>query len=478
MTHTDQRHPPLGAALHLGSEFPRLNPGDVVGRYRIVERIGEGGMAEVFRATLQGELGYQKQVVLKLVLPEHAADDEYIDMFLDECRLVAGLSHPNLPQTYELGRHEGRHFLAMEYVNGVSLGRMVKRARELGFRLPVDVTLKLVGQLLECLQYVHGVAADDGRPMNIVHRDVSPGNLLVTDDGFIKLLDFGIARARLQAHRTAAGQVKGKMGFMSPEQSRGEPVDLRTDLYATGTLLYLLTLGVGPFEHLSDLFAVVRACAMGDFRPPRALEPDLDEELERIMLKALALSAVDRYGSAGSMLDALEALALKLRVMPSSRGVARVMHELFPERVPAPRVVRRRSSVSQPVVLPPPVPPPLPPRPPADSLEEPPTAVAAPSATRPVPPVDTADEQATARARSAVRRSAALFSDDDLVSTETAREGFQAPVDPVKRWPRHVVAAIAAGALLLLGLGLWALTPADPPPAPPIPVPHFRPPRK
>lgn len=464
MTNTDQnRRPPPSEALHLASEFPSLNPGDVVGRYSIVERVGEGGMAEVFRATLQGEWGYQKQVVLKLVLPHLASDDEYVEMFLDECRLVAGLSHPNLPQTFDLGRHEGRHFLAMEYVNGVSLGRIVKRARERSSRLPLDVTLKVVGQLLECLSYVHGVAAADGRPMRIVHRDVSPGNLLVTDDGTVKLLDFGIARARVQAHRTAAGQVKGKMGFMSPEQSRGEAVDLRTDLYATGTLLYLLTLGLGPFEHLNDLFQVMRACAAGDFPAPRALQPDLDEELERIMLKALALSATDRYGSAGSMLDALEALALKLRVMPSSRAVARALRDLFPERVPAPRVVRRASRVSQPVV---PQPPPLPPPPPpVDALSEPPTAVAPPPLPASPPPPQLS-----------APRMSALFGDDDSMSTETSREGFTTGAAPVKRWPRHVVAAVAAGALLLLGLGLWALSlPPAPPPKPVVPLPQFMP---
>ncbi len=336
------RHLPLGGAPQ---QIEQVELGDEVGRYRVTERIGAGGMAEVFRAALEGQWGERKDVVLKLVLPELAESPDYVGMFLDEGRLTVGLTHPNLPVTYELGLHRGRNFLAMEYVDGVSLRRLVSRARERGMRLPLDASLKLIGQLLECLSYVHGVRDAGGGPMRIVHRDVSPSNLLVTDGGVLKLLDFGIARARMHAHVTAVGFVKGKTGYMSPEQARGQAVDHRTDLYAAGTLLYLLTAGVGPFEHLSDTHAVMHACATGYFPPPREVDPSLDPELERIILQALALEADDRYASADAMLAELEAFALKAKRMPSTRAVGAVMRELFPERVKIarePRVLRRR----------------------------------------------------------------------------------------------------------------------------------------
>jgi serine/threonine-protein kinase len=309
-----------------------LRPGQSVGRYLIIDRIGAGGMAEVFRANFAGEWGYRKQVVLKMILPHLATNPDYVQMFLDEGRITAGLSHPNLPQSYELGMHDGRHYIAMEYVSGVSMWQVLQRLRERRIELPLAVTLRVMSQLLECLHYVHGVTDDEGRPLRIVHRDVSPGNLVITDDGAMKLLDFGIARARVREHQTAIGVVKGKMGFMSPEQARGEPVDHRTDIYAVGTLLYLLTVGVAPFEHLNDVYAVLDACASGNIRAPRKLKPELDAGLERIILKALSTKAIDRYATAGSMLDAVEAFALQQRIVPSSRAAATFMREVFPER--------------------------------------------------------------------------------------------------------------------------------------------------
>ncbi|MBL8957026.1 MAG: serine/threonine protein kinase [Myxococcaceae bacterium] len=347
--------PPLAA----DEPVEEVVPGDEVGRYRVVERIGAGGMAEVFRATYDGRFGDKKQVVLKLVLPELAESADYAGMFLDEGRLTASLSHPNLPVAYELGLHGGRNYLAMEWVDGVPLRKIVSRARERNTRLPLDATLKLMGQLLECLSYVHTLRDAQGAPLRIVHRDVSPSNLLVTDSGALKLLDFGIAKARMHEHVTQAGHVKGKMGYMSPEQSRGLTVDLRTDIYAAGTLLYLLVTGVGPFEHLSEAHAVLQACATGYFPKPREVDPTLDPELERIIMRALALEAGDRYPTADAMLAELEVFALYARLMPSTRALAAAMRELFPERVkPAkePRVRRSsRHALPIPVLTPAPV---------------------------------------------------------------------------------------------------------------------------
>jgi serine/threonine protein kinase len=341
------------AAIYAARVSSMLGPGAAVGRYVIIERIGSGGMAEIYRAQLKGDYGYKKQVVLKMVLPHLAGNEDYAKMFLDECRVTSSLAHPNLPQTYELGRYDGRHFLAMEFVSGVSLWHLVQRSRERRVDLPQAVAFRLVCQLLECLHYVHGACDEDGRPLHIVHRDVSPGNLLISDDGAIKLLDFGIARTRFQEHHTAVGTVKGKMGFMSPEQARGDQVDHRTDIYAAGSLLYLLCVGVGPFEHLSEVFAILQATAAGNYRAPSKVKGGLSPALERVILKALETNAQDRYISAGTMLDELEQLAQELRIVPSSRAVAALMRELFPERAPQARTLDASGVGPPPLPLPP-----------------------------------------------------------------------------------------------------------------------------
>ncbi len=308
-------------------------PGDRIGRYEIVRRLASGGMAEIFLARHEGPNGFRKLVVIKEVLPEIEQAEGFKEMFLDEARLSGRLQHPNIAQTFELGEQDGRYYLAMEYVEGESLDRLVKRARAQNVTLPLPAILRVVMMVLEALDYSHDLEGEQGEWLKVVHRDVSPSNVVLTYYGSVKLLDFGIARAVIHEHHTQNGKVKGKGGYMSPEQAAGKPVDLRTDIYAAGSLLYYLSTGRGPFEQYGTSLLMMLATVEGRFPNPRAIKPELPLDLERIILKAMALRPDQRYSTAGQMLDELEKYATSHRLFPGARSLAGVMRDIFPGRV-------------------------------------------------------------------------------------------------------------------------------------------------
>ena len=307
--------------------------GERFGRYHLLRRLAVGGMAEVSLARLDGAAGFNKLVVIKQVLPDIAEQEHFIELFLDEGRLAAQLSHPNIAQTFELGEVDGRYFLAMEYVPGESLRDVDERATELNLPMPLSCALRVVLQCCEALDYAHSARDASGRPLELVHRDVSPSNIVVTWHGSVRLLDFGIARAATQVHRTQAGYTRGKFGFMSPEQCRAQTVDGRTDLYALGAVLYLLVTGKRPFAATGgNLVATVAATLAGDFPPPRQVNPAVHPELEAIILKAMATAHSDRYRTAGELLEALTDFANRHRRVALPRELGEYMAALFPGR--------------------------------------------------------------------------------------------------------------------------------------------------
>jgi serine/threonine-protein kinase len=303
------------------------------GKYLLLRRLAIGGMAEVSLARLEGEAGFNKLVVIKQVLPEFSNDRGFTEMFLDEGRLAARLSHSNIAQTFDLGRVNDRYYIAMEYVPGESLISIRRRAEEKNHQLPLGCALRIVMQVLEALAYAHSLA-ENGQPLNIVHRDVSPSNIVIDFHGGVKLLDFGIARARTQSHHTGAEVVIGKFGYMAPEQCRKVHIDHRADLYAAGAVLYELATGVRPFEQLRSAgpIAVMEATLMGRFPEPKAVRGDLPDVLSRIIVKAMALSPEDRYRSAQAMLTDLEGACSQLSIYPGARELADLMRALYPEK--------------------------------------------------------------------------------------------------------------------------------------------------
>src|SRR6516164_8407308 len=263
-------------------------------RYKIVRKVADGGMAEIFLATQTGRDGFAKPVILKRIHSAIYADPQFRNMFIDEAHISMSLSHSNIVQILDLG-------------DGWDLGRVLQRAAAAGTRLPRELGLYITADVCRALSYAHG-KNDGDRPLGIVHRDVSPHNILLSEQGEVKLTDFGIAKAMNKREQTGTGVVKGKVAFMSPEQAMGKPIDARSDLFSLGTILYLLMTRSRPFEGPTDLETLLRV-QKGEFTPAEATAPDLEPEVASIISRAMQTDPADRYQSADEMLTDLENVA-------------------------------------------------------------------------------------------------------------------------------------------------------------------------
>jgi serine/threonine protein kinase len=274
------------------------------GKYLLLDRIAVGGMAEVYAAKAFGAAGFERLLAIKRILPTMGEDPEFIEMFVDEARIAAQLSHANIVQVIELGKHEESYFIAMEYVSGRDVRQLNERFRKIGRPMPVPQASFILSRVCEALDYAHRKRDAHGAPLGIVHRDISPQNVLVSFDGSVKLIDFGIAKAESRFSKTQAGILKGKFSYMSPEQVKGHPVDHRSDIFAAGVLLWEMLCGQKLFTGDSDiaLLEKVRAAVVP---PPRKLNPSLSEGLEAVVLRALAADPRDRYQWASEMHDDL-----------------------------------------------------------------------------------------------------------------------------------------------------------------------------
>ncbi|MCP3161901.1 protein kinase domain-containing protein [Myxococcus qinghaiensis] len=300
------------------------------GRYELQSRIGRGGMAETWRAQLLGAAGVTKPVLIKKVLPEFSNDEAFVAMFISEARISASLSHGAIAQVFDFGEMDGDYFLAMEYVDGQPLNRIMKRALRSNFAsLPVPIATYIALEMCRGLHYAHTRTDDKGEPLHIVHRDISPDNVLVSYEGQVKIVDFGIAKARsLRSFDTAPGVVKGKYLFFSPEQARGEEVDARTDVWSTAVVLFEMVCGRLPLE--GPEYVVMHKLHTRQPLPrPRDIKPDLPVRLEAILQKALAVRKEDRFESAHAFGDALAGFLFKAAPRFSAMSAAYLLRELF-----------------------------------------------------------------------------------------------------------------------------------------------------
>ncbi|NOJ93543.1 protein kinase [Corallococcus coralloides] len=306
-----------------------LQAGDVFGRYELVSWLGRGGMAETWRAQLVGDAGVTKPVLIKKVLPEYANDEAFISMFISEARISATLSHANVAQVFDFGRVDGEYFLAMEFVDGQPLHRVLKRALKGGAHgLPLPVAVFIAMEMCRGLHYAHTRTSSSGEPLGIVHRDISPDNVLLGYEGQVKIVDFGIAKAQLiRGFKTAPGVVKGKYLFFSPEQARGEEVDARTDVWATGVVLYELLCGKLPVE--GPPHVVMMRLGRGEIPAPTLLRPDLPGELNDIVMKALTPDREQRFDSSHAFGDALAGFLYSNFPRFSAMSVAYLLRMLF-----------------------------------------------------------------------------------------------------------------------------------------------------
>ncbi|HXX66707.1 MAG TPA: serine/threonine-protein kinase [Polyangiaceae bacterium] len=278
---------------------------DRVGKYDLIAVLARGGMGDVYLGVLQGPVGFSKLLVIKELRRDVQEDEAHISMFLDEARLAARLNHPNIVQTIEVGADGQRRFIAMEYLEGQPLNRVLHRARKRGTPLPPPMHFRIVCDALTALEYAHSFTEFDGTPLGVVHRDVSPQNVFVTYEGHVKLIDFGVARTSVASQQTRPGSLKGKLKYMSPEQAASRFVDRRTDIFATGIMLWEGILGAGPWEGLADL-DILKNLMSG--RVPRLsqVRPDLDPDLTEIVDRATSPDPGDRYPTAHAMRDELE----------------------------------------------------------------------------------------------------------------------------------------------------------------------------
>jgi serine/threonine protein kinase len=283
-----------------------LRAGSILGRYELLLPIAKGGMAQVWAARLRGSRGFQKWVAIKTILPDVIDNTRMERMFLEEAQLASQIHHPNVVGTLELGEHEGTLYLVMDWVDGEPLNRVLAKASEAG-GLPLTIAVNLIGQACKGLYAAHELRDDNGELMGLVHRDVSPQNLLVSFSGTAKLVDFGIAKATARSSGlTEAGEVKGKFAFMAPEQVRGQVVDCRTDLFALGILLYSITTGRHPFRGAHPGETLQNICSDRPPTPPREFLPDYPEALEAVVMKALSKPPEQRFASGYEMFAALD----------------------------------------------------------------------------------------------------------------------------------------------------------------------------
>lgn len=293
--------------------------------------IAAGGMAMVWAARLKGTRGFQKIVAVKTMLPKLSEDDQFEKMFLDEASLASKIRHPNAVEILDLGEQDGVLFLAMEWIDGVPLNQLMKAAKHKG-GVPPTVATRIVMQACAGLHAAHELTDGKGKSMGLVHRDISPQNILVTYDGVSKVVDFGVAKATAMGDgATQAGQLKGKVSYMAPEQVRGEPIDRRVDVFAMGIVLYALTTGKHPFRKESEGATLFAITAPEPVIPPRKFVPDYPQALQDVLLKALEKDRDQRYASASELLKALDK-ALPAGARGSDEEVGAFVLSLFEEQ--------------------------------------------------------------------------------------------------------------------------------------------------
>ncbi len=298
------------------------------GKYTLIDRIAVGGMAEIFLARQAGLEGFEKTIVIKRIRPHLSKQPNFVKMFLNEAKLAAQLNHPNIVQIYDLGKISESYFIAMEYVFGRDMRRIIPKADTLGIPFPMVYALKIASSVCEGLYYAHQKVDMYGNALNIVHRDVTPENIFVSFDGTVKVLDFGIAKAANQIEQTRAGEIKGKLSYMSPEQCMGKPLDSRSDLFSLGTVLYEWLTGFKLFTGDSEV-AILKSITEGKIYAPSYFKADIPEAVEAILMRALDKDRDKRYQSAWEMQYDLDQFLSQYEFTPSNIHLSNFLKQLF-----------------------------------------------------------------------------------------------------------------------------------------------------
>jgi serine/threonine protein kinase len=305
--------------------------GSTANSYQILAKLATGGMAEIFLARGEGVAGVERYCVLKRILRDRASDVHFVRMFLDEARLAAQLQHPNIAQVYDIGKLGDSYFFTMEYVHGETVRALLHRAQGLRRRLPINCVLTIAAGTAAGLHHAHARLGFDGRPLDIVHRDVSPSNLMVSYEGGVKVVDFGVAKAADRAQETKSGTVKGKISYLSPEQCKGKRVDRRSDLFSLGICFWEMLTTERLFKRASD-FENMNAIVTEDTPPPSSRRPDVPPEVDELVLRLLAKTPEARFQTADEVVDAIEGVAARTASVLSASTLGRFVRELFGQR--------------------------------------------------------------------------------------------------------------------------------------------------
>lgn len=302
-----------------------------LGRYQILKELATGGIADVFLARATGLEGFTRHVVLKSIRRELAAEPRFVSAFLDEARIAASLHHHNIVQVYDIGEQNGAYFFAMEYVHSEDVRTLLNRVRERNEMVPLDQAVSIMTATAAGLHYAHEAVSAQGVKLGVIHRDVAPSNILVGYDGSVKLVDFGLAKAGLRSTTTAAGTIRGKASYMSPEQCRGETIDRRADIFGLGIVMYELITAQRLFKGTTD-FDTMQAVVEGEVPPPSSVRRDVPPVLDAIILRALAKNPNERYQTAEAFRAAVEGFGVEHQLRTSNKALADYVVKLFGQR--------------------------------------------------------------------------------------------------------------------------------------------------
>jgi serine/threonine protein kinase len=304
------------------------------GKYYLTEKIATGGMAELYRAKRIGVAGFEKLLVIKKILPHLSLHEEFVSMFINEAKIAAQLTHTNIAQIFDLGKIEDSYYIAMEYVWGKDLKAVLKKGKEKKLPVSMEHALQIVSKACAALDYAHKKKDLKGHELNLIHRDVSPQNIIISYEGDVKIVDFGIAKAASKTSDTRTGVLKGKIAYMSPEQAWGRPIDRRSDIFSLGIVLYELLTGEMLFKGDTDLNTLEKV-RDAKVIPPTKFNKEIPMEIENILLKALAKEPQERYQSASEMQNDLEAYIHANKTMPGTLNLQNYMHTLFKDEMEA-----------------------------------------------------------------------------------------------------------------------------------------------
>ena len=425
---------PVLAPIETKIEDEEPTDGVKFGQYVLVEKIATGGMAEVWKARMRGVEGFQKIVAIKKILPHLSDNQDFIEMFVDEAKLAAQLNHNNIIHIYDLGKIQSSYYIAMEYIDGWDLKTILRRGEDRGHPMSVELALFIASKLASALDYAHRKKDFEEKEMGLVHRDVSPQNVLVSQEGDIKLCDFGIAKAASKASHTQAGALKGKLQYMSPEQAWGRTIDRRSDIFALATVLFEMLTNRKLFTGDNEL-SILEQVREARVQPPSLSNDEVTPEIDKVVLKALQKDPTNRYQTAGEMARDLDAILYSFKPTPTSADLAIYMHRLStaePEAFDAAATV-----IDTPLPAVPTPPPPAP---------KPAPAPAAPAFTPAAAPTMAAPMPASFAAPAAAAPAAAV---------PAAAAAYEAPKSG--KSPALLI-AIAVIALALIGGAAWYFT--------------------